>query len=88
MISINNNNSAKDLEDIKVVKKYFSRIFSVLSKEIREKLLKLDISEEKKKLIAKELAFLSKKKQKKYLDEFFSIYNQTLKKFKKIKYDD
>jgi len=59
----------KDSEDIRVVKKYFSRIFTVLSNEVREKLMNLNISEKVKKIVIKDLAFLTEDKQKEYLDE-------------------
>jgi len=59
----------ENFEDIGVVKKYFSRIFTALSKEIREKLMNLNISEKVKKIIIKDLAFLTEEKQKEYLDE-------------------
>ena len=59
----------KDLEEISEIKKYFSRIFTVLSKEIREKIKILNLSKEKKKQLKRELAFLPKKKQDAYLDE-------------------
>ena len=59
----------KDFEEIGAVKKYFSRIFTVLSKEIREKLLNLNLSEKVKKIVIKDLAFLTEEKQKEYLDE-------------------
>ena len=59
----------KELEEIEEVKRYFSRKYSVLSKEIREKLKHLNIPQKKKKALEKELAFLPEKKQHKYLDE-------------------
>jgi len=65
----------KDLEEISEIKKYFSRIFTVLPKEIRERLKNLDISKEKKKILKKELAFLSKENQMKYLDELYRLCN-------------
>jgi len=65
----------KDFEEINTVKKYFARIFTVMSKEVREKLTNLNVSEEKRKKIKRELAFLSKEKQKEYLDELYEIYN-------------
>lgn len=70
MIKIKGDTNNKDLEEISEIKKYFSRIYTVLSKDIREKLKQLKVSKEKKKKIRKELAFLSKKKQNEYLDEF------------------
>ena len=65
----------KNFEVNKVVKKYFSRIFTVLTKDIREKLMNLNVSEKKRKIIKKELAFLTKERQKEYLDELYRIYN-------------
>ena len=59
----------KNFEEIGVVKKYFSRIFTVLSKEIRTKLINLNISERVKKIIVKDLAFLAEEKQNEYLEE-------------------
>ena len=67
----------KDLEDIPEVKKYFSRLYNVLSKDVREKLKKLNISKEKKKKLKKELAFLSEENQIKYLRELCRIYGQS-----------
>ncbi len=59
----------KELEESEVVKRYFARKYSVLSKEIRERLKHLNISLKKKKSLKKELAFLPEEKQHKYLDE-------------------
>ncbi len=71
----------KNFEEIKVVKKYFSRIFTVLTKDIREKLMNLNVSEKKRKMIKKELAFLTKERQKEYLDELYRIYNRIVNGF-------
>jgi len=79
VLKINDITNNKNFEEISVVKKYFSRIFTILSKEIREKLMNLSVSEETRKLIKKELAFLSKEKQKEYLDELYRIYNRIVK---------
>jgi len=65
----------EDFEKTEEVKAYWKRIYSVLRKDIREKLQNLNVSEEKKKSIIKELAFLSDKKQIKYLEELYRIYN-------------
>jgi len=70
VIKINEDLEEKDLEDISEIKKYFMRIYTVLSKDIRDKLKKLDLDKEKKKKLKKELAFLSKEKQIEYLEEF------------------
>lgn len=75
MIRIKRDINKKNLEEISEIKKYFSRIFTVLSKEIRDRLKNLDIPKEKKKFLKKELAFLSKENQIKYLDEIHRLYN-------------
>ena len=64
-----------DLEDIPEIKKYFMRIYTVLSKDIREKLKLLNVSKEQKKKIKRELVFLSKDKQIEYLDELIELNN-------------
>lgn len=59
-------NEKVDLEEfdkLDVVRKYFSREFTVLSSEIREKIGLLKIDEKEKKELIKELAFLTKKRQ-------------------------
>jgi hypothetical protein len=70
VIKINGETNNKDLEEIPEIKKYFSRIYTVLSKDIRDKLKNLNVSKDKKKKIRKVIAFLPKKKQNEYLDEF------------------
>ena len=72
MIKVND----KNFEELEIVKKYFSRIFTVLDAKIRERLIKLKVSEEKKELILKELAFLNEEKQGEYLDDLFIIWNK------------
>ncbi len=78
MNNINGKIKNEELEDMPEVKKYFSRIYNVVPKEIREKLKKLNIPKEKKKKLKKELAFLSKEKQIEYLDEINRLYNHKL----------
>ena len=58
-----------NFEKLEIVKKYFGRIFNVLSKDVRIKLLKLQLSETELKEIKKELAFLPEEKQKEFLRE-------------------
>jgi len=74
VIRIKSDINEKNFEEISEIKKYFARIFTVLSKEVRDRLKDLDISKEKKKILKKELAFLSKKNQIKYLDEIYRLY--------------
>jgi uncharacterized protein YdeI (YjbR/CyaY-like superfamily) len=69
VININGDSNKKDLEEIPEIKKYFSKIYTVLSREIRDKLKQLKVSKGRKKKIRKELAFLPKKKQIEYLEE-------------------
>ena len=63
------NEKNEDFEKIDVVKKYFARIFTVLSFDIRNKIIKLKLPKEEKKEIKKELAFLPVEEQKRYLKE-------------------
>ncbi|MBY9005237.1 MAG: hypothetical protein KGD63_00580 [Candidatus Lokiarchaeota archaeon] len=67
MNSVNNDN--EDFEKLKVIKTYFSKYFSVLSEEMREKLLKLKITKEDLKCILKRIAFLPEDKQKMFIEE-------------------
>ncbi|MFX1487940.1 MAG: hypothetical protein ACFFBI_02260 [Promethearchaeota archaeon] len=70
---INDDINEEDLETIPEIRKYLSRIFTILPKEIREELKHLDISKEKKKKIKKVMAFLPKEKQEEYLDELREV---------------
>lgn len=67
LISSDENN--RGFEKLDVVKKYFYRIFTTLSKEVREELNKLNLSKDELKEIKKELAFLSEEKQIEFLKE-------------------
>ena len=69
MFGIHKDIEEKELEEIDEVKRYFARKYSVLSKEIRERLNQLNISQKKMRSLKKELAFLPEEKQHKYLDE-------------------
>jgi len=61
------------IEEIKEIKKYFKRIYTIVSKDVQEIIENLDLSKKKKKAIMRELAFLPEKEQLKYLDEFKSL---------------
>ena len=67
LISSDENNGG--FEKLEVVKKYFQRIFTILSKEVRGELIKLNLSKDELKEIKKELAFLSEEKQIEFLKE-------------------
>ena len=58
-----------NFEKFEIVKRYFARIFNVLSKEIRQELLNLDLPEEELKDVRKELGFLPVDQQKEYIKE-------------------
>lgn len=64
----------KDEKDKKVVKEYFSKIFTILSKDLREKIKDLKISKKEKNELLKELAFLSAEQQAKYIESIISLY--------------
>ncbi|MBY9004854.1 MAG: hypothetical protein KGD73_12835 [Candidatus Lokiarchaeota archaeon] len=63
------NEDGTTFDKLDLVKRYFSRIFNTLSKEVREDLLELELDKEELKEIKKELAFLSEEKQIEYLKE-------------------
>jgi len=67
LISSDENNGG--FEKLEIVKNYFHRIFTILSKEVREELMKLNLSKDELKEIKKELAFLSEEKQIEFLKE-------------------
>ena len=69
MIFISDTEKDKSFDTVDVVKKYFLRIFSVLSKDVRQKLFELNLTIEEIKEVKKELAFLPEEKQLEYLDE-------------------
>jgi hypothetical protein len=62
-------------EKLEVVKRYFHRIFTVISKEVREKLMELDLSKDELKEIKRELAFLSEEQQLEFLEELATEKN-------------
>lgn len=68
----------KNEKDKKLVKEYFSKIFAVLSKDIREKIKNLKIPKKEKKELLKELAFLTKEQQIKYIDALIRLYQQKI----------
>ena len=66
------------IEEIKEIKKYFKRIYTIVSKDVQEMIENLNLSKKKKKAIMRELAFLPEKEQLKYLDEFKSLQTYDL----------
>jgi hypothetical protein len=69
MVVLINNNENGGFDKLDVVKRYFYRIFTVLSKDIREQLMNLNLSKDELKEVKKELSFLSEEKQKEFLKE-------------------
>ena len=69
MVLISNNSKERGFEKLDVIKKYFQKIFTVMSKDVREQLMDLNLSKGELKEVKKELVFLSDEKQKEYLNE-------------------
>jgi hypothetical protein len=66
---MSNNSKERGFEKLDVVKKYFQKIFTVMSKDVREQLMDLNLSKDELKEVKKELVFLPEEKQKDYLNE-------------------
>ena len=63
------NNENEGFEKLDVVRRYFHRIFTVLSKDVREQLMDLNLSKDELKEVKRELSFLTEEKQKEFLEE-------------------
>ena len=70
----------KDEKDKKLVKEYFSKIFAVLSKDLRKQIKDLKISKKEKKELLEELVFLTKEEQVKYIEAIINLYKEIPKK--------
>ena len=70
----------KDEKDKKLVQEYFSKIFAVLSKDLRKQIIELKISKKEKKDLLEELAFLTKEEQIKYIETLVLLYKELPKK--------
>ncbi|MHA1292065.1 MAG: cell envelope integrity protein TolA [Promethearchaeota archaeon] len=66
----------KDNRDKKIVQRYFTKMFTILSKDIRQQIDELKISKEEKKEILKELAFLTKEEQIKFINVIINLYKE------------
>ena len=64
----------KNEKDRKVVKEYFSKIFNIISKDLRKQISELDIPKKQRKDILKELAFLAEEEQLKYIGALKNLY--------------
>jgi len=69
VVLISNNGKERGFDKLDVVKKYFQKIFTVMSKDVREQLMDLNLSKDELKEVKKELVFLPDEKQKEYLNE-------------------
>jgi len=70
----------KDEKDKKLVKEYFSKIFVLLSKDLRKQITDLKVSKKEKRELLEELAFLTKEEQVKYIDAIVRLYREIPKK--------
>ncbi len=64
----------KNEKDRKVVKEYFSKIFNIISKDLRKQISELDIPKKQRKEILEELAFLAEEEQLKYIGALRNLY--------------
>jgi len=64
VVLISNNSKERGFEKLDVIKKYFQKIFTVMSKDVREQLMDLNLSKGELKEVKKELVFLPDEKQK------------------------
>ncbi len=81
-MGLQNKNEGEEFEKKDVVKKYFAREFTVLTKEIRDRVIQLKLPSEERKKVTQELAFLPEEKQLDYLDELAAKIGKTKKKKK------
>ncbi|MFX0042615.1 MAG: hypothetical protein ACFE8L_06870 [Candidatus Hodarchaeota archaeon] len=66
----------KNEKDKKLVKQYFSKIFTVLSKDLRQQIIDLKIPNKEKKELLEELVFLTKEEQIKYIEALVNLYQE------------
>ncbi len=64
----------KNEKDRKVVKEYFSKIFNIISRDLRKQILELEIPKKQRKEILKELAFLAEEEQMNYIGALRNLY--------------
>ncbi|KKN36806.1 hypothetical protein LCGC14_0769830 [marine sediment metagenome] len=70
----------KDEKDKKLVQEYFTKIFAVLSKDLRKQIIDLKIPKRERKELLEELAFLAKEEQIKYIEALVLLYKEIPKK--------
>ncbi len=70
----------KNEKDRKVVKEYFSKIFNIVSKDIRKQISEIDIPKKERKKLLRELAFLAEEEQLNYIEVLRDLYEEIPKK--------
>lgn len=70
----------KNEKDRKIVKEYFSKIFNIISKDIRKQISELDIPKKERKNLLRELAFLAEEEQLYYIEALRNLYEEIPKK--------
>jgi hypothetical protein len=70
----------KNEKDRKIVKEYFTKIFNIISKDLRKQITELKIPKKERKSILKELAFLAEEEQLNYIEELRNLYEEIPKK--------
>ncbi len=76
----------KNEKDKKLVREYFTKIFYVLSKDLRAQIKELKIPKKEKKELLKELAFLNRQEQEKYIVAIIDLYKELpIKLIKRIR---
>jgi hypothetical protein len=70
----------KNEKDRKIVKEYFSKIFNIISKDLRKQISELEIPKKERKSILRELAFLAEEEQLNYIEELRNLYEEIPKK--------
>ncbi|TXT61400.1 MAG: conserved membrane protein of unknown function [Promethearchaeota archaeon] len=68
----------KDKKDKKLVREYFSKIFNILSKDLRKQIKNLKIPKKDKRDLLEELAFLTKTEQSRYIEAIVNLYKEEL----------
>ena len=70
----------KNEKDRKIVKEYFSKIFNIISKDIRKQISELDIPKKERKNLLRELAFLAEEEQQYYVEALRNLHEEIPKK--------
>ena len=70
----------KNEKDRKIVKEYFSKIFNIISKDIRKQISEIDIPKKERKNLLRELAFLAEEEQLNYVEALRNLYEEIPKK--------